>query len=51
MKNAPDGGEALRPLFSAGVREWGLLLLAGVWAAVALLTEADRALDRLARAW
>ena len=39
MKKAPDGGEALRTLFTAGVREWGLVLLGGflLWAAVALL--------------
>lgn len=39
MKKAPDGGEALRPLFAAGVREWGLLVVGGVllWGAFALL--------------
>jgi len=39
VKKVPDGGEALRALFTAGVREWGLVLLGGflLWAAVALL--------------
>ena len=40
MKKSPDAGEALRSLFTAGVREWVLLLLGGVllWAAIALLS-------------
>ena len=39
MKKPPDAGEALRPLFTAGVREWGLVLLGGslLWSVVALL--------------
>jgi len=39
VKKSPDPGEALRPLFSAGVREWGLVLVGGVllWGAFALL--------------
>lgn len=40
MKKSPAAGEALRSLFTAGVREWVLLLLGGVllWAAIALLS-------------
>lgn len=39
MKKSAAAGEALRPLFTGGLREWGLLLLGGflLWAAVALL--------------
>ena len=39
MKKSPDAGEALRPPFSAGVREWGLVVVGGVlfWGAFALL--------------
>ena len=39
MKRSADAGEALRSLFTAGRREWGLLLLGGflLWAAVTLL--------------
>ncbi len=37
MKGSRDAPEAIRPLFTAGVREWALLLLGGVllWAALA----------------
>lgn len=39
MKKSPDAGEVLRPLFTAGVGAWLLLLLGGclLWAVVALL--------------
>jgi hypothetical protein len=39
VKKSPDTGQVLRPLFTAGLREWLLLLLGGflLWAAVALL--------------
>ena len=39
MKKSPDACEALRPLFTAGLREWGLVLVAGVllWGIFAIL--------------
>jgi len=39
VKKSPDAGEALWPLFPAGVREWGLVLVGVIllWGAVALL--------------
>ncbi len=40
MKKVSDGREALRPLWAAGVREWGLLVIGGVllWGVFALLS-------------